>query len=171
MRVYVWFLRACAVTLSVLMSGTFFGWPSPVAQFLRSSQPPVNMTSAQESWMITCIEIGNLLLPLPAGYLMDVLGRRACLLTSAPLALAGWSLIRFTKDVRCLYAARILHGSAMAVAYTVSPVYLGEIAGAHIRGSLGLFFQGMNSSGVLLVYVIGWMVPYNMLAVAMSVVM
>lgn len=153
-----------------MMSGTFFGWPSPVTLIFRSERRPMNVTLEQESWMVTCIEIGNLLLPLPTGYLMDAVGRRFSLMVAVPLALTGWALIRGTKAVWGLYVARILHGCAMAVAYTVAPVYLGEIAGNNIRGSLSLFFQGMNSSGVLLVYVVGWMVSYDMLAVAMSAV-
>lgn len=164
------FNKIITVTLSVLMSGTFFGWPSPVTQVMRSRNPPFNMTSAQESWMVTCIEIGNLLLPLPAGVLMDTIGRRPCLMTSAPMALAGWALVRFTRNVWYLYSARVLHGCAMAVAYTVAPVYLGEMAGADIRGALSLFFQGMNSSGILLVYVVGWAASYDALAVTMSAV-
>lgn len=152
------------------MTGTFFGWPSPVAHIMRSQDKPLNMTSAEESWMVTCIEIGNLILPVPAGYLMDAIGRRACLMASVPPALIGWTLIRYTRDVWCLYAARILHGCAMAITYTVTPVYLGEIAGVNIRGSLGLFFQGMNSSGVLFVYIVGWTTSYDTLAVAMGVV-
>lgn len=153
------------------MAGTFFGWPSPVTQMMKHSIiPPINMTSSQESWMVTAIEIGNLIFPLPAGFLMDTFGRRLCLMASGPLALAGWALVVFTKDVRCLYVARILHGCSMAIAFVISPVYVGEIAGNKIRGSLSVFFQGMNIMGLLLVYAVGWCSSYNTLALSMSVV-
>ncbi|VVC43178.1 Sugar transporter, conserved site,Major facilitator superfamily domain,Major facilitator, sugar [Cinara cedri] len=158
------------ISLSALMSGSFFGWPSPVAQILRSERKPMNVTTYEESWMVTCIEIGNLLTPLPTGYLMDAVGRRASLIVSVPIAITGWALIRCTKTVWGLYVARILHGCAMAVAYTVVPIYVGEIADDDKRGSLSLFFQGMISSGVLLVYVVGWMVSYDWLAVIMSAI-
>lgn len=153
------------------MSGTFFGWPSPVRPIMQSDAAPVAVTSDQLSWVITSIEIGNLLSPIPAGYLMDAVGRRTCLMASAPLALAGWALMLFQPpSVWCLYAARVLHGCAMGIAYTVVPVYLGEMAGADIRGSLGLFHQGMNSSGILFVYACGWLTSYYTLAAIMSAV-
>lgn len=88
------------VSLPLLIAGTTLGWSSPMMQFIANGKSPVHMSSKQESWMITYIDIGNVVMSIPSGILMDRLGRKYTLLLSIPLTLAGWVLIIIAQQVK-----------------------------------------------------------------------
>lgn len=83
----------------MLMAGTTLGWSSPMLQYAASDTSPVRLDSSQESWMVTYIDIGNALLSLPAGILMDRIGRKATAYLTVPITLAGWMLILLARQV------------------------------------------------------------------------
>lgn len=166
------FFRPVSATLSVMMAGTSMGWPSPVlsrilnpnATNLFSNGTYVQMSSAESSWVVAIIELGNLVTPIPFGFLVDHVGRKPCLLTTGPLYIISWLLVIFTKHVYVLYVVRFMQGLAMGIVFTVAPMYIGEIAGAKCRGALSTFFIGMLNTGILLEYLVGPFVEYDTLA-------
>lgn len=82
------------------MAGTTLGWSSPMMQYILNNKSPVYLSSAQESWMVTYIDIGNVLLSIPSGILMDRLGRKITIFLSIPLTLIGWILILIAREVK-----------------------------------------------------------------------
>lgn len=71
----------------------------------------------------------------------------------------------------CLYAARLTQGAAVAIAWVVAPAYVGEMAGARVRGALSLLVQLGYATGLLFAYVAGWLVAdYVTLAVVSAAV-
>lgn len=88
-----------AVSLPMLMAGTTLGWSSPMIQYTASGKSPIHLDSSQESWMVTYIDIGNVLLSVPAGMLMDRIGRKATAYLTVPITLAGWILILVARQV------------------------------------------------------------------------
>lgn len=81
------------------MAGTTLGWSSPMLEYLSSGKTPVQLNSSQESWMVTFIDLGNILLCIPVGILMDYIGRKMSLFLTVPITLAGWILILTAKQV------------------------------------------------------------------------
>lgn len=166
------YFAAFIATLSVMMAGTSMGWTSPVLSIFKDNatvepfynETYIQMTSAQSSWVVSIIELGNLVTPIPFGFLVDAVGRKPCLLTTGPLYIISWLLVIFTKHVYVLYVVRFMQGLAMGIVFTVAPMYIGEIAGAKCRGALSTFFIGMLSTGVLLEYLVGPFVDYDTLA-------
>jgi len=82
------------------MAGTTLGWSSPVMQYVSDGRSPVRLDADQESWMVTYIDVGNVALSIPAGVLMDRVGRKMCVYLTVPITLAGWILILIARQVR-----------------------------------------------------------------------
>lgn len=144
-----------------MMAGTSFGWPSPVLAKLSSGQLVMAASHEQQSWMIALLELGNLLLPIPFGLLVDVVGRKPCLLLTGPLYIISWLMVLCSKTIGVLYWVRLLQGACIGIITTVVPIYIGEIAGDSIRGALSTFFNGMLNAGILYVYIVGPLVTYD----------
>lgn len=61
-------------------------------------------------------------------YLCSRFGRKRALLFSVVPYLIGWVLIATAKTLVQLFIARIIFGIALAIDYTIVPMYCGEIA-------------------------------------------
>ncbi|KAL1117438.1 hypothetical protein AAG570_004764 [Ranatra chinensis] len=115
----------------------------------------VPMTDWQLSWVVSVIEFGGVLTPVPAALLADKWGRKPLLLLSGPLNLAAWIIVLASKSVLGLFASRFIQGMAMGIMFSVLPVYLAEIASTELRGSLGIFVQYCWHLGLIFEYSIG----------------
>lgn len=71
-----------------------------------------------------------------------------------PLSL-GWLIIGHTEHYPTWCATRFASGLTFGSAYTVLPVYIGEIAAAEIRGMLTFIMVLMLKLGLLTAYVLG----------------
>ncbi|VVC43181.1 Sugar transporter, conserved site,Major facilitator superfamily domain,Major facilitator, sugar [Cinara cedri] len=157
------YVAAFVASLSVMMAGTSFGWPSPVLAKLANGSLKMEATNEQQSWMIAMLELGNLLSPIPFGVLVDLVGRKPCLLMTGPLYIISWLMVLSSKTIGVLYWVRLLQGACIGIVTTVVPIYIGEIAGDNIRGALSTFFNGMLNAGILYVYCVGPLVSYDVL--------
>ncbi|KAG8273409.1 hypothetical protein J6590_021369 [Homalodisca vitripennis] len=146
-----------------MMSGSAFSWVTQILVSLTSPDSEVPMTKKQSSWVVSLIELGNLVTPIPAGLLVDSLGRKPCLLATAPLYILSWLLVLTTRSVRLLYIVRFIQGIGMGVVFVVLPSYLGEIAEPRHRGTLSTLFEVMWYLGVLLQYCVAPLVSYQVL--------
>lgn len=61
----------------------------------------------------------------------------------------------FFFSLQELYISRFISGLAMGIAFSVTPIYLGEISPAHIRGNLTSMLITATRIGNLMMYVIG----------------
>lgn len=87
------------------------------------------------------------------------------LLVTGVLFVVTWLLAVAAATPSLLYAARFLAGVGKGVAFTVVPIYLGEIASTPIRGALSTVFAGMLWAGTVFEYTVGPLVSYNTLLV------
>lgn len=165
------YTAAVIASMSVMAAGSCIAWPSPVLKMmLHSDSPPFPLTAAECSWIVSLKNVGNILAPLPAGWLMGRAGRRTALLAAAAPFLVSWALVLVFEQAPYLYMARVLGGLGVGVAFTVAPIYLGEIADTEVRGALGTLLQGMMYCGILLEYVVGPYVSYYTLAAVSAAV-
>ena len=81
------------------MAGAAFSWITPLLVHLLGPHSEVPMTREQSSWVVSSIEIGNLLTPLPFGVLVDWWGRKPCLIMTAPMYILSWILVLTTRSV------------------------------------------------------------------------
>lgn len=167
------YLAASAALLAVLINGTFSGWPTPCLPLLLSQEHsplPVTLSKVDASWMMSQLFIGQALSPLPSGYLMDRLGRKPTMLYCAILPVVAWILIFFAQDVYALSVAMFLAGLFVGMVYTVTPMYLGEIAEPSVRGRIITLTSVTNRLGIVLQVTLGVMLPFRLQAlIALSV--
>lgn len=130
----------------------------------------VKMSLDEVSWIIALMHFGNILSPVPSGLMSDCLGRKNTLLLTAFLFLASWLLTIFGTSFWTLALARVVAGVCKGVAFTVVPMYLGEIAGVKVRGAISTIFTGLFGAGILFEYCIGIFVSYNNLNIISSVI-
>ncbi|XP_054270581.1 facilitated trehalose transporter Tret1-2 homolog [Macrosteles quadrilineatus] len=158
------YLAAITVTLGMMVVGETFGWPSPTLPRLEDPSAPLHLDHSQMAWVVSLLYMGNLLSPIPTGWLMDRFGRKRSLILLSVLPLSSWTLILLAKRPLHLYIARLLAGFWIGVVTTIAPIYIGEIAEPRIRGALGNFSSLMTYVGDLFIYLVGPYVSYSTLA-------
>jgi sugar porter (SP) family MFS transporter len=92
-----------------------------------------------------------------AGALSDWLGRRRLLAGSAALFALSSLATALPNSLGEFCAARLIAGVAIGVASMLSPLYIAEIAPAAIRGLLVSLNQLAIVSGILISYIVGWL--------------
>lgn len=85
--------------------------------------------------------IGCILGPSLGPWTIDRFGRRSTLMFCAVLFGVGALGTALPKDIYTFNVFRIVGGVAIGLASVASPMYIAEIAPAHLRGRLGLMFQ------------------------------
>ncbi|XP_050522129.1 uncharacterized protein LOC126894867 isoform X2 [Daktulosphaira vitifoliae] len=157
--------------IPMFMAGMTLGWPSPIMDYTKNGLVPTFLLSSKISVVVACIDIGNFIMAIPIGRLMDSHGRKFTVFMSAPLMFMGWLIILYCSTIWSLYIARLIQGAAVSIAWVVSPVYIGEIASAPIRGTLELLVQLGYALGLLFSYGTGWLLAdYWKLATISSIV-
>lgn len=155
--------------MSILISGMWLGWSSPVSDKFMNHQTDLNISVNELSWIVCTMDLGNFISPLFAGYLMDTIGRKLSIAVLGPLFIVSW-LLTYIPSTWALYGARLMAGLGKGMSYTVAPVFLGEIAGVGIRGALGSVFTIQLSCGFLFEVILGPSVSYITLNTVSSIV-
>ncbi|XP_050543036.1 facilitated trehalose transporter Tret1-like [Daktulosphaira vitifoliae] len=163
------FWAAITGSLSIMNVGIILGWTSPIMKELLGPNSPIPMSVDESSWFVSIIDWGLIVGSIPFGILSDRWGRKLSLLLIGPLALFTWIGVLWVDNFRGLLIIRFFQGLLSAGAYTILPVYAGEIAGSKIRGALGTMFQILMYVGILYVYVIGTYLDFKNLTYALMV--
>ncbi|XP_062551921.1 facilitated trehalose transporter Tret1-like isoform X2 [Armigeres subalbatus] len=144
-------------------------WSSPAIPKLEADDSPIPITEDQGSWIVAIQAVGGIFGPIITGVAADRVGRKWTLLSAVIPTSIGWILIGLGDAVGYLYAARFLFGIGYGTAYSVSPIYLGEITSDAIRGSSGTMITVLAKIGFMVMYCIGPYLEYRTLAwVSMS---
>ncbi|KAL1117441.1 hypothetical protein AAG570_004767, partial [Ranatra chinensis] len=151
------------------------GWISPLLIRLVVDSPNAgNWTSAdflddgilltgdQSSWVVSLIELGNVVTPIPSGFLVNWTGRKWMALFPAPVFFLTWLLVLSTRSIPVLYAVRIVQGMAIGFAFTGVPMYIAEVAEPRLRGRLCTFVGFMWSLGILYQFCLGPYLSYQL---------
>ncbi|XP_066156958.1 facilitated trehalose transporter Tret1-like [Euwallacea fornicatus] len=141
--------------LGVISGAMHFGWPSPSLPYLLSSSSHINVTSQDGSWLASMPCIGAASGSILTAYMVDRIGRKTCMLMTAPAYLLAWIMVAFATTIWELYLARFIAGWADGLVFTAFPMYLGEIASYNIRGLLGSSIQLSMITGMLTINIIG----------------
>ncbi|XP_065157434.1 facilitated trehalose transporter Tret1-like [Atheta coriaria] len=144
-----------AVSMSVLISGMNFAWPSPSIPKLLEGTNTVKITSDEASWLAVMFLIGSIFGGLVAGRAINRFGRLKTILFSSASYIGAWIALAFANHVAILFSSRFLAGFTDSFAYTSVTMYVGEIADPHIRGFLGSYLAVTVIIGMLLVNALG----------------
>ena len=156
---YIW-----TISLVAAMGGLLFGYDWVV---IGGAKPfferYFHLTdAAAKGWANSCALIGCLFGALLAGVLSDRFGRKRLLLLSA-LLFAVTSIGNALAPTFALFILwRMLGGVAIGLASSLSPMYISEIAPAHMRGRLVSINQLTIVVGILVAQVVNWWLVHDL---------
>jgi MFS transporter, SP family, xylose:H+ symportor len=152
---YLW-----AISLVAAMGGLLFGYDWVV---VGGAKPFFEkyfdlQSESLSGWANSCALLGCLLGSLLSGGLSDKVGRKKLLVLSAVLFAASSMLTGWASTFRWFVAWRISGGVAIGMASNLSPMYIAEVAPAHLRGRLVAVNQLTSVIGLLAAQVVNWLI-------------
>ncbi|WDT80757.1 MAG: sugar porter family MFS transporter [Candidatus Manganitrophus sp.] len=111
-----------------------------------------NLTHKQAELATSSVLIGAVLGALAGGAMGDRLGRRLSIIYATVLFLAGTLIVSIADGMTSFLIGRVLIGAAIGVASFMVPLYISELAPAHIRGSMVSLNQFAVTVGILVSY-------------------
>lgn len=118
-------------------------------------QADLSITTLAWSFAVAVFAIGGLIGSYVGGRLADVVGRKNFLIANNVLFISGGLMEALASGASSLILARLVLGVGCGAATVVVPLYLGEIAPADLRGTLGTMNQFALVIGILLACLLG----------------
>jgi len=146
----------CLVTtLGGLLFGYDTGVISDAIEFLTSR---FHLDPVMKGWASGCVLIGCATGVLIVGPVSDRFGRKKALLLAAALFLVSALGTALPRDIRTFIVFRFLGGIGIGIASMSTPMYIAEIAPAHLRGRLVSLNQIAIVGGFVLVYFVNYFI-------------
>ncbi|XP_056166021.1 sugar transporter ERD6-like 5 isoform X2 [Syzygium oleosum] len=150
----------------VVVSGSFVtgcatGYSSPAESGIMED---LGLSTAAYSLFSSILTVGGIIAALVNGRVTDLIGRRRAMWLSQIFFAAGWLSIAYAKNAWWLDIGRLLNGLGVGVLYYVVPVYIAEITPRSVRGAFTAFNQFMICCGFSMIYFLGTIVSWRILA-------
>ncbi len=144
------------LTVISTLGGLLFGYDTGVISgALLYMNDSLDMNSVEEATVVSALLFpGAAVGALTGGRMADKLGRRGSLLVCALLFLFGAIGCAIAPTVSFMIAARILLGLGVGAAAVTCPLYLAEMAPAHLRGRMVTINELMIVTGQMLAFAI-----------------
>ncbi|KAJ8977235.1 hypothetical protein NQ317_003810 [Molorchus minor] len=135
-------------------------WTSPTYSKLYSNDTSINpigrpITSSEDGWIGSLINIGAMIGPLPYSYIAERFGRRIGLLSISIPHMTAYLIFAFANKVYLFYLGRLLGGLAVGGGYTLLPMYIAEVSDDSNRGLLSSCLMPFWAFGNFLPYALG----------------
>ncbi|MES9804561.1 sugar porter family MFS transporter, partial [Priestia megaterium] len=145
------------VSIIVALGGLMFGYDTAVISgAIGFLDERFNLSPSMSGWVVSSILVGAVIGTALGGVLSDGLGRKKTLILSGILFGIGTIGTAIPSSLAILVTARILGGIGVGMSVFLSPLYIAEIAPAHLRGRLGSMSQLAISIGQSLVFIINY---------------
>ncbi|GMY21376.1 sugar transporter ERD6-like 5 isoform X1 [Fagus crenata] len=144
-----------------LTIGCSLGFSSPAESGIMED---LGLSVAAFSVFGSILTAGGIVGALVNGTIADFIGRRGTLWFSEIFCIAGWLAIAFAKNAWWLDLGRLSLGFANGLIAYVVPIYIAEITPKNLRGGFTSANQLMICCGVSLMYFIGNVVTWRILA-------
>ena len=154
-QLYLW-----SISLIAALGGLLFGYDWVV---IGGAKPFYEAyfqlaTPAQHGWAMSCALIGCLLGAGASGVLSDHFGRKRMLILAGLTFTASSLGTGLAGNIEAFVVWRIAGGVAIGLASSLSPMYIAEIAPAHLRGKLVSVNQLTIVIGLVLAQGINWLI-------------
>jgi MFS transporter, SP family, xylose:H+ symportor len=147
------------ICLVATLGGLLFGYDTGVIsgaiEFLTAR---FDLDVVMKGWASGCVLIGCATGVLIVGPISDRFGRKKALLLAATLFLISAVGTALPRDIWTFILFRFLGGIGIGIASMSTPMYIAEIAPAHLRGRLVSVNQIAIVGGILLVYFVNYFV-------------
>jgi sugar porter (SP) family MFS transporter len=152
---YIW-----VISLIAALGGLLFGYDWVVIGGAKPFFERYFELSSESlrGWANSCALLGCLVGALISGGLSDKFGRKRLLLTAGLLFAASSLLTGWAANFSMFVVCRIVGGIAIGMASALSPMYIAEVAPAHMRGRLVAVNQLTIALGVLLAQIVNWLI-------------
>jgi sugar porter (SP) family MFS transporter len=152
---YVW-----AISMVAAMGGLLFGYDWVVIGGAKPFfEKAFGLTTAFDvGWANSCALVGCLVGSMLTGALSDRFGRKTLLLAAALLFGGSSILTGWAGTFAAFVTWRIAGGVAIGMASNLSPMYIAEIAPAHLRGRLVAVNQLTIVIGILAAQIVNWII-------------
>jgi MFS transporter, SP family, xylose:H+ symportor len=152
---YVWL-----ISLIAAMGGLLFGYDWVVIGGAKPFfEPFFNLTrESLRGWANSCALLGCLAGAVLSGAMSDRFGRKRLLVAAALVFATSSVLTGWASSFSWFVAFRILGGVAIGMASNLSPMYIAEVAPAHIRGRLVATNQLTIVIGILSAQIVNWLI-------------
>ncbi|OIW09612.1 hypothetical protein TanjilG_28211 [Lupinus angustifolius] len=143
---------AIAATLGNLLAG----WDSStIAGSLIYIKEEFNLGSdpTLEGLIVSMSFLTGTFVTIFSGTVSDMVGRRRMLIASSIMFFCSGMVMLYAPNVKVVLLSRLLDGVAIALAITLTPLYISEIAPPDIRGQLNTLPQFSGSSGMFVAYI------------------
>lgn len=149
-------LPVCLVaTLGGLLFGYDTGVISGAIEFLTAK---FGLDVVMKGWASGCVLIGCAVGVMIVGPISDRFGRKKALYLSAVLFLASAIGTALPNNIWVFIVFRFLGGLGIGIASMSTPMYIAEIAPAHLRGRLVAVNQIAIVGGIVLVYFVNYFI-------------
>jgi MFS family permease len=139
-----------------LLYGIDVGIIAGALPYLESTASLAWKLGAQElSFIVAAVLLGSVLSSLFAGFLADLVGRRAAMALSGILFVASIPMIALADGYVPLLLGRLLQGVSGGLIGVIVPLYLAECLHARQRGRGAALFQLLLTVGLVAAAVIG----------------
>ena len=152
------------VFLSIVaaLGGILFGYDTAVISGTTADvSAQFGLDDISKGWYVGCALVGSIIGVACAGMLSDFLGRKKTMLTAAvcfSVSAIGCCVCAGFND---LVAYRIIGGLGIGIISIVSPIYISEVSPARIRGTMVSLYQLAVTMGLLLAYLINYVILSN----------
>ena len=156
---YIW-----TISLVAALGGLLFGYDWVVIGGAKPFFEKFFQLDSKElsGWANSCALLGCLVGSLISGVLSDKLGRKILLLASAVLFGVSSVLTGWASTFPLFVIWRILGGVAIGMASNLSPMYIAEVAPAHLRGRLVAINQLTIVVGILGAQIVNWLIAVKL---------
>jgi SP family galactose:H+ symporter-like MFS transporter len=150
MRAYV-LLVASVAALGGLLFGYDTGVISGAILFITKD---FDLATRLQAFTISVVLIGCMAGAIVAGGVADGIGRRHTLLAAGVIFFAGALVSALAPNESVLLGGRLVVGIGIGFSSVVAPLYISEVAPAASRGALVSLYQFAITVGILMAYVI-----------------
>lgn len=150
------------VCLVATLGGLLFGYDTGVISgAIEPLTAKFALSDFMKGWVSGCVLIGCAAGVLAVGALSDRWGRKAALYLAAVMFLLSAAGTALPHDIRVFVLFRILGGVGIGIASIATPMYIAEIAPAHLRGRLVAVNQiaivcGLAATSFANYWIAGW---------------
>lgn len=155
---YIWM-----ISLVAAMGGLLFGYDWVVIGGAKPFfQPYFSLeTNAIKGWANSCALVGCLFGALLSGSLSDKFGRKRLLILSGFLFTVSAIGTGLASDFNLFVIYRIIGGVGIGLASNLSPMFIAEVAPAHLRGRFVSINQLTIVIGVLGAQLVNWLISLS----------
>ncbi|KAK7075002.1 hypothetical protein SK128_025528 [Halocaridina rubra] len=149
------------VSAGMVEVGFVVGWPAVLPALQRDNSSAFNVTNDDVKWLVSCTGIVGMVTNVFAGSLIEWVGPRLLLCLLLVPASAFWILQAFSPNLTIFIVGRIGGAFIATVFTTLTNPLLAELVEPHLRGMLSCLPEMVVASGVLIVYVLSQVLPWQ----------